>query len=223
MEGGLRLTPGVVFDGYSCTCIGLGLQIPCGEPGWRRLMLDLGLASEVSRFGSGWLSLLLLPRSRALVLDNSAFVASAQSLGHNLFGMARWFAASALLCIAGVYLELPSIVALGVFFAMFLCSLLVHELGHVVAFRAVAPRGAHGILVSDGLKCHLVRRVCSRRVERLVVLSGPVAPAVITVVLVGFTPETPWMLGMWLVLCMGHLLTLALPVGDGANFRLTLG
>ncbi|MCM6762582.1 hypothetical protein NB037_09160 [Rathayibacter sp. ZW T2_19] len=137
--------------------------------------------------------------------------------------MVRWWLLLAALAVVGAWAELPALIGISAAGGGFLLSVLVHEAGHVVALRCLAGPTAPGFLVSRGSRCHLVRRVLPRYRDAGVVIAGPMAPSVLLPVLLTL-PDLPVLASCgWLALSSAHLITLVVPVGDGANLRRALG
>lgn len=215
----------MVVDAAGVECAALGVRVPAGAVDFVELALDCGLASRRTPRGPlrRVASLLLPAPSISRPLPPGLVRAGAASLVHNARGMVRWWLLLAALAVVGAWAELPALIGISAAGGGFLLSVLVHEAGHVIALRCLAGSTAPGFLVSRGSRCHLVRRVLPRYREAGVVLAGPVAPSVLLPVLLTL-PDMPVLVSCgWLALSSAHLITLVVPVGDGANLRRALG
>lgn len=222
-HSGFILTPGVRLIDGTYLFDELGCAVSRGEADYRRLLLDTGLATERPRFQPAWLSDLLADRSRAAILESSLVRSGLQSIGHNAVGMVRWWLLVIGLVAIGQIARLQSIVAVGLALTLFLISVLVHEAGHVVAYRLVAAEGAIGVLVSSGARCQLVRPVLAPADDRWVIVAGALAPLIVAVASTPVAYVLPLLFWSWLAVALGHAACLLIPVGDGANLRLTFG
>ncbi|PPH21730.1 hypothetical protein C5D47_09320 [Rathayibacter toxicus] len=172
-EPSLVVTPGVVRVGDGYFCESLCCAVSVRELDYEQKMLDYGMASEPPRrglFGALW------PRSRAVLMPHSIPAAVVRSLLHNSMGMLLWWCASLALILVGLVSTVPSFIALGVALILFFSAVLIHEVGHVVAFRLRAGPWTTGVLVSRGVRCYMVRPAINRAHECLVILAGPCAP-----------------------------------------------
>jgi biotin transporter BioY len=165
----VQLTPGVTSEDQRYSMCGLDLSINASHPNLIHTLLEFGFASQKKMT-------LAASRSRAKILKISVVEAVIQSFVHNLLGMKRWAVATVVLFVLATVLGLPSFTAIGIALLLFFASILVHEAGHVAAFRLVSTAGHVGVLVSRGARCYLVRGVLSRRHEALITISGPIAP-----------------------------------------------
>jgi hypothetical protein len=218
---GLILTEGVQENGGMFVFEALGCAISAEEDDYVSILLATGFASEPTRFSVAWIDYLLHSRSRASLLRTSMVQAILHSIRHNALGMARWWVVIVLCGSVGALAGLPSLAAIAVAAALFLVSILVHEAGHVAAYRHVAGARAAAVVVSAGARCFLIRPVLSGRAERWVVISGPVAPLLVAIALIPLSPLAAPLFWSWLAIALGHALLLAFPVGDGVNLRLT--
>jgi hypothetical protein len=126
------------------------------------------------------------------------------------------FAAS-LIAVGGVLGSLP-LIAVGVVATMVSVSLVIHEMGHVLAFRVVNPRG-RAILASRGASASLTRFVLPWRKEIVVVAAGPCAPAILGIPLLPLSNSAWLPVAAWFAIALAHVVTVAVPLGDGANLR----
>lgn len=201
----------------------LGIEIVRSSERFVQDILELGLASEEEI--PGWRSLVGPLPFRARVLPRgvrrSAWVVSS----HWAKGQTRWATAVLMSLVVGLATRLHSLVALAAGGLLFALAVLVHEAGHVVAYRALAPRDAPAIFVVRGMRCHLVRMRLMPLSDVAVALAGPLAPggmAIFFVPLLFAERVAPWMplvCVAWLALALSHALCAALPLGDGATIR----
>jgi hypothetical protein len=123
------------------------------------------------------------------------------------------------LVVAGVMQVLGFEALAHAFFILFgvLLSIPVHELGHVIAFRALAPSGSPVRVWWSGMNAGLVRRPLSPRRDVAVTLAGPSSPLLLVLVL--------WpLMGIaeliaFSIVGIGHALSLFLPGGDRDALR----
>jgi hypothetical protein len=118
--------------------------------------------------------------------------------------------------IATGYLGLAAVAIMGL---VLLGSVLVHELGHVLAYRLLFGRRAPAVLVVRGASCRLVRLSGPRTSDALVIAAGPLAPVVAAVPLWFLFPHAPALVILATLVAIGHVVGLLIPVGDGAALR----
>lgn len=196
----------------------LGLRVPAGLPGGADLVLRYAMAGErvVLRAAGRRVPLWWHRRSRRLPASVARTTLSAAL--QLVVAMAPWLAAAAGSAVAGWLTGFGSLTATGLVVAMIVLSVVVHELGHVVAFRLLSSAPAW--LVTTATSAALVRPRHPR--EWMVVLAGPLAPLALAAAaapVVAFSPPSWW---GWLAIAAGHLLSLAFPVGDGESLRAVL-
>jgi Cu/Ag efflux pump CusA len=145
-------------------------------------------------------------------------------------GQFRWLVLVSASVAVGLSTGLFSLVALALAWGLFAVAVLVHELGHIVAYRALAPDDAPAIFVIRGMRCHVVRKRLTPASDIVVALAGPLAPGIIAVFLIpllfapllwvdAVAPWAPLAFAAWLALAASHALCVALPFGDGATIR----
>lgn len=123
-----------------------------------------------------------------------------------------------LIAVTGLATGARGTLAVGVLALLVVLSLLVHEGGHAVVFRAVDRRSA-AILTTRGADAALRRPTMTARREVAVICAGPCAPLVCGApVLLGWQAWWPLALA-WLAVSAAHLAALVVPCGDGANLR----
>ncbi len=94
----------------------------------------------------------------------------------------------------------------------------VHELGHVAAYRVLAPRGRLA-LACGTLTARLRREPLPRRSDRLVTAAGPVVPLTASLAATPLVTVAPAEVIAGWVLGIAHALTLALPTADRRAWR----
>lgn len=210
----LKLTEGVLQDSQGFSHAELGVYGPREHPRLRTELLDSGLASELS---APWWRC----RSRATALRLGVVAGGLGSLVHNTRGMALPLGACMVTAALSAATGAIGIAGIAVAALILAASILVHELGHVVAFRLVSP-GAPAVTVSAGIRCHLVRRGLSGWREIAIVVCGPFAPAMLCPILLPCADALPFLFWGWAAVSAGHAVMLLFPVGDGENLRRTL-
>jgi hypothetical protein len=98
-----------------------------------------------------------------------------------------------------------------------LFSIVLHELGHVLAFRMLAPAGTPVRIWWSGVDAGLVRRPLSRVREVTVTLAGPLSPAATVLLVWPFLPVAE--LIAFGITAFGHSLSVFLPGGDRDALR----
>ena len=198
--------------------VALAISVPFADPNWRAMVLQYGLASERSSLS---ISRVFVAASRSVVLCPGVAAASLQAVLHYSAGMLRIWILVLFLIGSSFLLALPSLLALALVCSLIASSVVVHELGHVISFRLIASPHAHALLVSRGINCSLIRETLPWRMDRLEILSGPLAPLLLTVPLVPIVLVAPILFWAWLSIALGHALFLIVPIGDGENLRAT--
>lgn len=102
--------------------------------------------------------------------------------------------------------------------ALALLATVVHELGHLVAYRLAAP-SAPALLECDLLRAALHRAPLARRPDRAVTLAGPLAPLVLVAVLLPLAGALPAEAIAATVVAAAHAGSLALPTADRRAWR----
>ncbi|WP_138419347.1 hypothetical protein [Sinomonas gamaensis] len=133
--------------------------------------------------------------------------------------MSRCAALALVSSVVGIAAGLSSLIAIAAGGLLFSAAILVHELGHVLAYRALAPADSPGIMVTCGIRCHLVRKTLTPKADLAVALAGPVAPAIAGAFLIPFAAWVPLVLWAWAALALSHAVCAALPFGDGETIR----
>lgn len=210
----IRFTEGVirVSNGYAHPEV--GVLVSSDHPQLRSELLDAGLVSEIS--APWWRA-----RISAVVLRPSARNGILLSFLHNSRGMFRWIIFCSAVIIAAELLDNVGLLGIGISFILFIASILLHEASHVCAFQAVAAK-RYAILVSAGLRCHMVRPALQGWREIVVVVAGPFGPLLPLIFLIHWIAQAPFLLWFWVAIAIGHVSTLLAPVGDGANLRRAL-
>ncbi len=102
--------------------------------------------------------------------------------------------------------------------ALGMTATVVHEFGHLIAYRVAAPnRGA--VLDCDGLLAALHRAPLTRRADRAVTAAGPLAPLSLAAVLVPLGGVLPAEAVGAVLIAGSHAMSLALPTADRLAWR----
>lgn len=102
--------------------------------------------------------------------------------------------------------------------AIVLLAGVVHELGHLVAYRALHRAGAAAFDYT-GLRARLQRERLPRGRDRLVTAAGPLAPAAVALCAAPLIATAPAEVVAGLLVGAGHALTLLLPSADRHAWR----
>ncbi|MCA4134120.1 hypothetical protein [Arthrobacter sp. M4] len=105
--------------------------------------------------------------------------------------------------------------------ALFLASVVVHEIGHVAAYRLISPTAAASFSATNG-RFRLTREPLPAVRDITVTVAGPASALLLPLVLLpGFAS---WPLQVWTATAigLGHLTLLFRSVGDGAALRQAL-
>ena len=198
----------------------LGLSVRKNIDNLNRVLLDNGLASQ-SRYQ--WsISRIWTSSTYSQPLQEGGPKAAAQAAAFFFLGMTRWWLIAAALALLAVVSGILSFFALAIALTLLLLSVVIHELGHVVAFRAFARPSSTAYVVSRGFNCSLIRRAIPNSAELLIVTAGPIAPLLFSFAFLPFLIGPVYVFWFWLALSAGHVMSLFIPVGDGLNFILAL-
>jgi hypothetical protein len=161
----------------------------------------------------------VLPTTRSVPLKNGLAAATLQTI-RIMADAVRWgLVAAVVSALAAVLLQNPVLTVIAAAIALFCISLVLHEAGHVAAYRLAAPRSA-GMLVVAGPRFRLVRRPDTSGRDLLITLAGPAATVLLPLALLPAAGTVP--ISFWLsaAVCSGHLYPLLLPhTGDGLALR----
>ncbi|MEA5454629.1 hypothetical protein SPF06_07830 [Sinomonas sp. JGH33] len=199
----------------------LAIAVSSTSSTFRRDLLDLGLASETAEHGLLRLVFGASP-SRAKALPGGWVPSVAAALVHYGLSMSRVVGLLGLVFAAGLGTGATSLAGLALGGLLLVGSALVHELGHVVAYRLAGGPGAPAIAVAKGMKCHLVRRRLSPRRDLLVAAAGPLAPGLLVLPAVPLVWIAPLAFAAWIAIALGHALCALCPVGDGLTIWVAL-
>lgn len=141
-----------------------------------------------------------------------------------------WLVSGALALAALLSGAVPLAVAAGML-ALLAVSVIVHELGHLCAFR-ILDRHGPAFVHAEGFRSSVLRPSLGHPRDRAITLAGPFAP--LTVGLLSVLPAVPAVLAgapihsiplsvwiAWLAIGLGHAASLLAPAGDGAALRAT--
>jgi hypothetical protein len=212
-----HVTEGVHLRGGTVEHSGLGCSAPVGSLD----ALELGLVSQRAALALGERRLDLPPwfTSAAIPLPHGIGAATLATLRHQASGMAPLLLAAVATLLAGLASASSGLTALGALALLVLVSVLVHELGHVVVYRALFGRAAPALVVVRGASCHVVRRADGSRADGAVVVAGGAAPALVALASLPLVGVAPYPVLLGALIALGHLVALALPFGDGASLR----
>lgn len=113
-------------------------------------------------------------------------------------------------------LHAPVLWFLGLCLVASLASIVVHELGHVIAFRALGA--GHALVVVQGTRMRVIRSTLDDPRDRMVTLAGPCSPAAVALLVWALTGVS---LGSAcaVVIATAHLLGLLDGQADGRAVR----
>jgi len=141
------------------------------------------------------------------------------TVGQVTSGMAPLLAAAAAALTTGAATGSPGVAGSGALALLVLASVLVHEVGHVAAYRILYGPTAPALFVVRGAACRLVRRADDGRSDVAVVVAGALAPAAVAVAALPLAAGAPVAVLLGGLVALGHVAALALPFGDGASLR----
>lgn len=214
------LTTGVQRVGGELVHKGWDVSIP-DDTAHGALATDLGLVSTVVRVkvGPWWIRLPPWWHSAARSLPAGCGRAVVASMTHNVAGMAPLVVLALISATVGSVTSATAFLALGTVALVCLGSVLIHEAGHVAAFRILLPRDTPGILVVRGLSCRLVRPGGGSARDAAIVAAGAAAPVVVAAMLVPVVALAPLFVAFAVMVALAHAAALLIPVGDGAALR----
>lgn len=217
------LTPGVQRADSHLVHAGWAVRIP-DDSAHDALATDLGLVSTVIRMkvGAWWIRLPPWWHTAVRPLPAGCGRAVRASITHNVAGMAPLLALALAAVAIGIVAAVTALLAVGTVALVCLCSVLIHEAGHVAAFRIVLPRDAPGILVVRGPSCHLVRPSGGPSRDAAIVAAGAAAPVLIAAMLLPVATLAPLPVVFAVLVALAHAAALLIPVGDGAALRAAL-
>ena len=196
---------------------GLGCSVPVGS----RDALELGLVSHRAELSVGARRVPLPPwlTAASIALPPGVGRAMLGTLRHQATGMAPLLGASVAALVVGVATASLGLGGVAGLALALLVSVLVHELGHVVAYRVLFGATAPAFVVVRGAACHVVRRADDSRADVAVVVAGGAAPVVVVLAALPLAAAAPYPVLLGALVAVGHLAALALPFGDGASLR----
>lgn len=157
--------------------------------------------------------------SRSRQLPRGIFPAALACMTHFGSGMGLIVAALAVLLATGAVWGLSALIALAILGLVLIGSILVHELGHVLAYRILMGAAAPAVLIVRGASCRVLRLCGPQRADVSVVLAGPVAPVAVAACAWPLFELAPPAVLLGALVALGHVVGLALPFGDGAALR----
>jgi len=212
-----RVTDGARLRSATVAHPGLGCSAPVGS----LEALELGLVSQRAALSLGARRLDLPPwfPSAPIPLPHGIGAAALATLRHQASGMAPLLLAAVATLLVGLASASSGLAAPAALALLVLVSVLVHELGHVVAYRALFGRAAPALVVVRGASCHVVRRADGSRADGAVVIAGGAAPALVALASLPLVGVAPYPVLLGALIALGHVAALALPFGDGASLR----
>lgn len=204
------------MDGW-LECPELGLRLEASAPE----AASLGLCSDELLVCFGSRSWRMPPwfTTGAKVLPAGVVAAALASLRHFGAGMGLLLGVLGGALVIGIvtgYLGLAAVAIMGL---VLLGSVLVHELGHVLAYRVLIGRRAPAVLVVRGASCRLVRLSGATTPDAVVIAAGSLAPVVAALPLWFLFAQAPVLVILATLVALGHVVGLLIPVGDGAALR----
>lgn len=180
-----------------------------------------GLCSEELFLRAGGRSWHLPPwfTSRSRLLPRGVVPAALACVTHFGSGMGLILAALVVLLATGAVFGLSALIALATLGLVLVGSILVHELGHVLAYRILMGVAAPAVLIVRGASCRVLRLSGPWWADVSVVLAGPVAPVVVAACAWPLFELAPPAVLLGALVALGHVVGLALPFGDGAALR----
>ena len=188
---------------------------------------DLALARELGLVTVTWgmagrerrARLLRLVVTRSVDLPAGILPAVVTSLSVHARGSIPAATMAGLAAAVGLLTGFLGVTASGIALAALAASVIVHETGHVVVYRLVAPAEAWGTIVRGAAAGHLVRMPLGARADVLVACGGAGAVVAGTLLFLPLAPASPLVPVLWGAIAGGHALSLLVPVGDGATIR----
>ena len=137
-----------------------------------------------------------------------------------LFARTHGLVIGALLLLTGVAALLGFVVAAhGVaLLALGLFATVVHELGHITAYRLATSSG-EAIVECDGLRAALHRMPLTRRADRAVTAAGPLAPLLLAAAFAPLAAVLPAEAVAAVLVAIAHAASLGLPSADRRAWR----
>lgn len=102
--------------------------------------------------------------------------------------------------------------------ALGLLATVVHELGHIAAYRLATSSG-EAIVECDGLRAALHRMPLTRRADRAVTAAGPLAPLLLAAAFAPFAAVLPAEAVATVLVAIAHAASLGLPTADRRAWR----
>lgn len=99
-------------------------------------------------------------------------------------------------------------------------SVIVHEMGHVLAFRLLSHRAM--VLRVEGISARVMWPSTGGPADAFVVVGGPLAPLAVSIVCAPLLIAEPVAGAIAAILSASHALTLCLSTGDGGELRSVL-
>jgi hypothetical protein len=145
---------------------------------------------------------------RAVQLDLAPGLGPGLRCALALFARTHGLVIGALLLLTGA----AALLALGLF------ATVVHELGHITAYR-VATSSGEAIIECDGLRAALHRMPLTRRADRAVTAAGPLAPLLLAAAFAPLAAVLPAEAVAAVLVAIAHAASLGLPSADRRAWR----
>jgi hypothetical protein len=195
----------------------LGIAAPVGSAE----ALEFGLATEQITLRIGNRALVLPPwfTSSARPVPGGLLRAIGTTIAHVGAGLSAGIAAGVAGVLAGGAGGRLALTGLSTVLLVVLASVVVHEVGHVVAYRLTRGPAAPAVLVVRGFGTHLVRLAGPAWSDTLVAASGALGPIAVAALLWTLVGVAPFLVLVSTLVAAGHATALLLPFGDGATLR----
>ena len=201
-------------------------RLECPELGLRREAsspeaASFGLCSDELHVGVGTRSWRMPPwfTTGAKPLPAGVVAAALASVRHFGAGMGLILGGFCGALVIGIATGSLGLAALAIMGLVLLGSVLVHEVGHVLAYRILIGRRAPAVLVVRGASCRLVRLSGARASDAVVIAAGSLAPVLAALPLWSLFAHAPALVILATLVALGHVVGLLIPVGDGAALR----
>jgi hypothetical protein len=154
--------------------------------------------------------------SAPIALPSGVLAATASVAVRVLRGLWAGASVGVLAVVLGVPMQATVMWGAGVLVLAVVPSIVVHEVGHVIAYRLLCGRAAPALLVVRGIDVRLIRRAGRRRHDAVIAASGGLAVLASAALVVPATlGSLPGVALVWMFVGLGHVAALAVPVGDG--------
>jgi hypothetical protein len=200
---------------------GLNLSLPRDS----RDAVSLGLIAEDVVVECGALSVRFPPwfTSRGRLLPSGLLVGTWTACLHFAGSMSHFVVAALLILLTGLIFGWVMWWALALAAILILASVVIHEAGHLIAYRLLAGPRAPAVAVASGARCHVIRLRLSPPRDLLIIIAGPIAPMGTAVCALPLWGQASFVVLIAVLIAAGHAVALLIPLGDGASLREVLG